>query len=79
MPHFGECGNLTVDKKNDLVMYNAALFKTNKMYETYALSNDLSIISVTLDWYETGEAPEVKVSGIHKEKQKCKVVCSPSY
>ncbi|VDL58068.1 unnamed protein product [Hymenolepis diminuta] len=55
---------MTVDKENDQIIYNATFSKTaNKKYETYMLKTLFTFVSVTLDWDNVGEAPEVKACG----------------
>ncbi|VDL58145.1 unnamed protein product [Hymenolepis diminuta] len=59
-----ECGTLIVDKDNGLIIYNATISKpTDKNFETLLWVNRANEISVTLDWTNSGEAPEVKACG----------------
>ncbi|VUZ56141.1 unnamed protein product, partial [Hymenolepis diminuta] len=69
IPETGECANLIVDKVNDLIIYRATFSKTDgKDYDTYIWGRANDVISVTLDWTHTGEAPEVEVCHIQDEQ-----------
>ncbi|VUZ40631.1 unnamed protein product [Hymenolepis diminuta] len=51
IPETGECANLTVDKANDLIIYNATFSKSsNKTFETLLWGRIFYEISVNLDW-----------------------------
>ncbi|VUZ40586.1 unnamed protein product [Hymenolepis diminuta] len=67
----GACGDLIVDKVDGLIIYNATFHKAlNKNYETYTWGTASRQVSVTLDWNNMGEAPEVKACGLHDEQSK---------
>ncbi|VUZ57804.1 unnamed protein product [Hymenolepis diminuta] len=57
----GGCSNLTVNEESEEIIYNATFSKTiYNYYETYTLGTDFNSVSVTLDWNNVGEAPEVE-------------------
>ncbi|VUZ54268.1 unnamed protein product [Hymenolepis diminuta] len=65
IPETRECANLIVDKANNLTIFNATFSKmAGKNYETlFFWGRDYNLISVNLDWTNSGEAPEVKACG----------------
>ncbi|VUZ56138.1 unnamed protein product [Hymenolepis diminuta] len=64
IPEKGVCANLTVDEVNGLTIFNATFSKSDDIdYDTYTWRQYSHIISVHLDWTNSGEAPEVKACG----------------
>ncbi|VUZ40592.1 unnamed protein product [Hymenolepis diminuta] len=69
IPVTGECANLIVDEASSLIIFNATFTKTDgNDYQSFTWGRKYDVISVNLDWTNTGEAPEVKACNIQGEQ-----------